>query len=140
MVVVPGGEPCACGQSGCLEAYASGSAIERRYMTATGRRGIGAEQVSRGMDLHARRIWGEATDLLGAALAHSTCLLDPGTIVFGGGVSRAGDRLLNPVRQALSSRLRWRAAPQLAVSTLTSHAGLRGAVIQAWHLADGEPS
>jgi len=31
IVVRPGGEPCACGQHGCLEAYASASAISRRY-------------------------------------------------------------------------------------------------------------
>jgi glucokinase len=131
--VYPHGEPCACGQRGCLETYASAAAIARRYRALTGdaldTREIAARQAT---DAGARQIWAEATDALGVALATCTLLLDPVSIVLGGGLAEAGDRLLVPVRAALAERLTWRRPPSVSVSALGSRAGRLGAAILAW--------
>ncbi|HEY0165731.1 MAG TPA: ROK family protein [Jatrophihabitans sp.] len=133
--VYPNGEPCACGQRGCLETYASAAAIARRYRALGGDAGaLDAREIAarEATDATARQIWAEATDALGVALATYTLLLDPGSIVLGGGLAEAGDRLLVPVRAALTERLTWREPPSVSVSALGSRAGQLGAAILAW--------
>lgn len=134
--VYPQGEPCACGQRGCLETYASAAAIARRYRALSGDAGgaLDAREIAAQVatDADARQIWAEATDALGVALATYTLLLDPVSIVLGGGLAEAGDRLLVPVRAALTERLAWREPPSVSVSVLGSRAGQLGAAILAW--------
>jgi glucokinase len=131
--VHPHGEPCACGQRGCLETYASAAAIARRYRSLSGdaldAREIAARQAT---DAGARQVWAEATEALGLALATYTLLLDPVSIVLGGGLAEAGDRLLVPVRATLTERLTWREPPSLSVSALGPRAGQLGAALLAW--------
>jgi glucokinase len=138
--VYPQGELCPCGQRGCVEAYASAGGIGRRYLAAGGAPGqTVADLVARlDDDPLGRRIWAEAVEALALGLAASTLLIDPGLIVLAGGLSNAGDRLLEPLRVALQSRLAWRAAPPLAVSPLGDGAGRAGAAILAWRAA-GRP-
>jgi glucokinase len=135
--VYPDGDLCACGQRGCLETYASAAAIARRYTALLGLPDgppITASDVAavRTSDPTAARVWQEATDALGIALATYTLLLDPALVVLGGGLADAGDALLDPARSALAARLAWRPAPALALSPLGSQAGLLGAAIFAW--------
>jgi glucokinase len=59
-------------------------------------------------------------------------LLDPTTIVLGGGLSQAGDALVDPVRAELERRLTWRPAPALELSALGARAGQLGAAVLAW--------
>ncbi len=136
--VVPDGEPCACGQRGCLEAYASGSAVARRYVDAGGPPGSDAAYVvaRRRADPRAARVWDAAVHALGAALTTAVLLLDPGVIVFGGGMSGAGPALLDPVAAAMSSRLAWRTVPPMRLSHWRTEAGSRGAAMLAWDLID----
>lgn len=132
----PDGELCACGQRGCLETYASAAAIARRYLAADGGRpdAPGAREIAaaRESDPIAGRVWHEATEALGIALASVTMLLDPSLVVLGGGLAAAGDALLEPVRAALAARLTWRPAPAVELSPLGSRAGQVGAAILAW--------
>ena len=103
---------CACGQRGCLETYASGAAIARRYRARRGAApGLSAQHIAaaRGTDPWADQVWRDATTALGIALASATMLLDPELIVLGGGLATAGDVLLDPVREELAARLTWRA-------------------------------
>jgi glucokinase len=134
MPVHPDGELCACGQRGCLETYASATAIARRYRAAGGSDAADAPAVvaARGSDPIAVRVWQEATAALGIALAGCTMLLDPAVIVLGGGLAGAGDALLVPVRTELGHRLTWRAVPPVELSPLGPNAGLFGAAILAW--------
>jgi glucokinase len=140
--VYPGGEPCACGQRGCLEAYASAGGIARRYVAAGGSADLTVAEIVAGLDGDelGRRIWAEAVQALALALASSTLLLDPGLIVLAGGLSNAGDRLVDPLRVALQGALAWRTAPPLAVSPLGDGAGRTGAAILAWRAARQQPS
>ncbi len=150
--VYPDGEPCSCGQRGCLERYASASGVVRRYRTAGGASpdggagdGRGRDDVGGAGDVVARlgrdavadRVWREAVEALALALATSTLLLDPAAVILGGGLARAGDALLEPLRQQLAARLTWRAAPPVTLSVLGNDAGWRGAALQAWRLVPG---
>jgi glucokinase len=136
--VVPDGEPCACGQRGCLEAYASGSAVARRYVTAGGATGAQAADVvaRRRTDPVAARVWDDAVRALGTALTTAVLLLDPAVIVFGGGLSKAGPALLDPLADTMSAHLAWRAAPPMRMSRWPTEAGVRGAAMLAWDLVD----
>lgn len=135
--VHPHGEPCPCGQLGCVEAYASAGGIARRYVAAGGAAELTVAEIVAGLedDDLGRRIWAEAVDALALALASSTLLIDPGLIVLAGGLSNAGDRLVEPLRVALQGALAWRPAPPVAVSPLGDGAGRAGAAILAWRAA-----
>jgi glucokinase len=133
------GEPCACGQFGCLEAYSSAAAVARRYIALGGPAQSSAADVvaARDADPLAASVWSDAVDALGTGLATATLLLDPARIVLGGGLTAAGADLLGPVTQALAARLRWRPAPPLSITTLGLDAGVRGAALLA---REGLPS
>ena len=138
--VVPDGEPCTCGQRGCLEVYVSGAALARRYAARTGRT-LRAEQVGDlvGADRDADVVWADAVRALGQALVTVTLLLDPAVIVLGGGFLASGDRLLTPVRAALDAGLAWRAAPPVRVAELGAHGGRIGASVLAFrHAGHGD--
>ncbi|MCB8875331.1 ROK family protein [Acidisoma silvae] len=131
--VYPGGEACACGQFGCLEAYASASSIARRYHAAGGSALTAAEIAGRlAHDPLAARIWDEAVQALSISLATVTLLLDPAVIVIGGGLAEANEVLLAPLRVALRQRLAWRAPPPIVKSVLGSRGALLGAAILAF--------
>jgi glucokinase len=136
----PDGEPCPCGQRGCLERYASAAGISRRYQAATGRSADAAEIARIGSsdadaradgDADAARVWGEAVEALSLGFASCTMMFDPGVIVLSGGLSRAGAQLLDPVRRALAERVTWRPAPAVELSDLGAQGGLLGAAILA---------
>lgn len=131
--VYPGGEPCACGQFGCLETYASAAAIARRYRAAGGDALSTAAIVQRlESDFLAARIWEEAVEALSIACATVTLMLDPAVIVIGGGLAEADGILLEPLAAALARRLVWRAPPALRRSALGTRGALLGAAIRAF--------
>ena len=101
--VVPDGLPCACGQHGCVEAYASGrgfarrleaalaTGIETRLASETGgepSRVTAAlvERAAAAGDAFARAIWSDAERYLGQAIGNYITLLNPELLVLGGGV------------------------------------------------------
>jgi glucokinase len=132
--VFPDGEPCACGQIGCLETYASAAAIARRYRAFGGTGdAVAAEIAARlGSDPVADRVWDDAVQALSISLMTVTMLLDPSVIVIGGGLAEAEATLLDPLRSALSRRLVWRPAPPILRSALGAGGALLGAAILAF--------
>jgi glucokinase len=145
------GRVCGCGQRGCIEAYASGSSIARRAaeaLTATGEpsslRGLSevtAESVSTHAaqgDPLAARLWDETTAALGRALAVMINVVEPQLVILGGGVTRAGDALLLPVRHAaLSQAMRpAAAAARVELSWHGDTVGVVGAAASAFHHLD----
>jgi glucokinase len=145
------GRECGCGQRGCIEAYASGSSIARRAAEAIGAgqestlREAGpatAEAVvahARRGDPVARRIWDETTAALGRAIAVMINVVEPELVVLGGGVTRAGADLLEPVRAAALSQA-MRPAGRAARVELSAHGdtvGVVGAAAAAFHHLDG---
>lgn len=127
--VRPDGLLCACGQRGCLAAYASASAIAARCGEDSA-----ADVVARVLtgDAQAVAVWNEAVEALSLALATYTLLLDPALVVIGGGLSLAGDTLIAPLRDRLTALLTFRSPPALRVSALGVHAGLLGAGLLGW--------
>ena len=137
VVVRPGGEDCACGNKGCMETYASAAAISRRYGG-----GVRAEEViarAGRNEEKAERVWSDALDCLADGLAATTLLLDPGLLVIGGGLARAGEGLLTPLESRLEERLKFRPVPRLLLSELDDQAAVKGATILAARLVE-DPS
>jgi fructokinase len=79
---------CFCGNTGCLELYASGVQVEKDYERRSGESRKLAEIVSlRETDVHARGAIDELLEAFGRAVANLVDILDPSAIVIGGGVS-----------------------------------------------------
>lgn len=109
-----GGRLCGCGRRGCIEAYASGTSIAQRAAEALagGARSsmstlpsVTAADVAAAVaagDPLARRIWAETVDLLGAAVTDLVNAFEPNLVVLGGGVTRCGAILLDPVRDVVA--------------------------------------
>ncbi|TDE48619.1 ROK family protein [Nonomuraea mesophila] len=114
VMVRPGGRACSCGRRGCLEAYASGTSIAERAREAiaAGRTSSlsaielpTAEDVSLAAaagDALATEIWNETTEALGTAITDLVNAFEPELVVLGGGVTRSGARLLDPVTAAVA--------------------------------------
>ncbi len=84
----PDAPSCYCGQRGCLEAYASGPAVERRYLALCGRAASLAEIAAiRASDPHAEAALQGLVDAFGRALANVIDIADPACVVLGGGAS-----------------------------------------------------
>lgn len=131
---IPDGEDCTCGQHGCLEVYLSGAGLARRYAAAGGEAGLDAAAISTrlGTDPIADRIWADGVHAFALGLKSVTLLIDPAVIVLAGGVSRAGAKLLDPLRAELSESLVWRDAPEIRLSELGTSGGRIGAAVLAF--------
>lgn len=105
-------ESCNCGNKGCLEQYASATGIVRvakRVLAATEEDSslrkfsrLSAKNVLdayKAGDAVAAQIMDQVGDKLGSALAIFSCVVDPETIVVGGGVSKAGQPLIDCIEK-----------------------------------------
>ncbi|MEV0967783.1 ROK family protein [Microtetraspora glauca] len=135
--VWPSGEKCACGQVGCLETYASASAVARRFERRSGRTATAKEVVELALsgDVAAREVFDEAIEALAISLASYTLLLDPSLVVIGGGLGEAGPALFEPLRERLAARLTFREPPELRPASLGVQAGMLGAALLGWQAA-----
>lgn len=91
---VPGnGIQCGCGKIDCLELYASGTGIERRYLDLTGKKLSCADIANnaRKGELKALTVFENMGNKVMFALRSVVSVLDPETIVFGGSVCKAAD-------------------------------------------------
>lgn len=133
VVVRPDGPRCGCGRRGCLEAVSSAAAIARAYSSLSGTPVPGAEQVRDrlGQDPAADAVWAEAVSALADGLLVAMSLLGSSRIVVGGGLSRAGDALLVPLRAILAERVTMEVVPEVVPAQLGARAGLVGAALAA---------
>ena len=160
MQVVPGGHRCECGNRGCWEQYASGNALvrEARSMVyanspiasdllarvggqAGNLTGPLITEAAREGDQTARELLGEIGHWLGVGIANLAAAFDPGTFVIGGGVSAAGDLLLDPARATFARQLTgrgYRPEARIVAAELGNDAGLIGAADLARVAANGE--
>jgi glucokinase len=149
MQVVPGGQRCECGNKGCWEQYASGNALVREarsLMTANSPiatdllaraggdpmalTGPMITEAAREGDPTATELLTEIGHWLGVGIANLAAAFDPGMFVIGGGVSAAGDLLLEPAttmfRRSLTGR-GYRPLARIVLAQLGNEAGLIGA-------------
>jgi fructokinase len=99
----PDARPCYCGGRGCVEAYASGTAVEADYAARSGHRLSAAEIAARRRDdPSAREAIESLLDAFGRGLANVIDILDPSAIVLGGGLSNL-DLFLDEGRDRVAS-------------------------------------
>ena len=140
------GVPCTCGNRGCLERYCSATALIRMGREAVALqpdslilRSVGNDltrieartviDAARENDPVAVEVYGQWISQLAQAIAGVVNLIDPEVIVLGGGVSKAGDFLLNPLRSEFRKYVLYsdQPLPDLRIAVLGSKAGIIGA-------------
>ncbi|MGA4866325.1 ROK family protein [Streptomyces lavendulocolor] len=137
IVVRPGGPACGCGQRGCLETLASASAVSRNWAAASGDPEADAADCAKAVasgDERAVRVWRDAVDALADGLVTALTLLDPRTLIIGGGLAEAGETLFTPLRAAVEERVTFQKLPAIVPAALGDTAGCLGAGLLAWDL------
>ncbi|NLU74167.1 ROK family protein [Streptomyces sp. HNM0575] len=141
IVVRPDGPRCGCGQHGCLEALASAAAVGRAWAAASGDASATAADAARAVeagDERAITIWRDSVDALAAGLVTAVTLLDPRTVIIGGGLAEAGDILFVPLREAVRARVTFQQLPTIVPAALGDAAGCLGAGLLARDLLSAE--
>ncbi|MFD5075522.1 ROK family protein [Streptomyces sp. NPDC058371] len=139
IVVRPGGTACPCGQRGCLERYASAAAVSQAWAEASGDPGADAADCAKAVesgDERAVRVWQDAVDALADGLVTALTLLDPRTLIIGGGLAEAGETLFTPLRAAVERRVTFQKLPAVVAADLGDTAGCLGAGLLAWDLLE----
>ncbi len=150
ITVAPTGNPCGCGNTGCLEAMASGTALGRagREAAALDPGGVlvtlagGAERVTgqtvfeaaQQGDRTARELFAQIGSWLGIGIASVVNLLDVELVVIGGGLVSTGELLLAPAKESFSRFLFGRSQrplPPVVPARFGPDAGVVGAAILA---------
>ena len=151
MKIQSGGILCGCGSKGCIEQYASGSALMRYAQelvlespkdgkdllafgdgTASGLTGGALTKAAQNGNQLALNAFEKCADWLGSAIASYTLLLDPEAIVIGGGVIEAGEIFLAPVRDAMNKYMPFadtHPSPKIIAAKFGNNAGLIGAAV-----------
>jgi glucokinase len=146
MTIEPNGPVCGCGNRGCLEALASGTAIAARgeELLAQGGSALLAKLAQEQGELTAQTVFRAADQgdmacqgiiqragyYLGVGLASYVNIFNPEVIILGGGLTKEGEILLGPARaemefRAMSEPLK---AMQLKVAELGDYVGVMGMV------------
>ncbi len=142
------GEPCSCGNKGCLERYCSATAIIRMAKQAllvhpeslmmtmcnNNLENVNAKLVfdaAQEGDETALKIYRRYAKYLAQAINTIVAFLDPEVIVLGGGVSKAGDFLLDAVRAEVPQYLLFKTMPyaRIEIASLGADAGIIGAAM-----------
>ncbi len=147
ITVWPGGPMCGCGKRGHLEAVSSGTGIANfvKQQIAAGVKSaladisetITAREVTRAAqhgDELALQAFDQAGRYLGQAIADLLLLFEPTIVVLGGGVTKAGDLLMNPLKKALNEGVftpEYLTHLELSLAKLGDQVGLVGALTLA---------
>jgi glucokinase len=142
------GRPCrGCGRLGCLEAYVSGTSIAERAqeaLAATAEPSVLASldaptaadvaAAARDGDALAQELWDETTSALACGVTSIVNLFEPEAVVLGGGVTRSGEQLLEPVRETVRTSAMGPAGrgATVVLSALRERAGVVGAAAIAF--------
>ena len=148
MITVVDGEMCTCGNKGCFERYASATALirEGRRMCeakpdAALAKAVGGDlsainakhviDLAKAGDPDCAAIFDRYVEHLAIGLVNIINLYDPEVIVLGGGVSHAGQFLLDAVRAKLPSLVFYKGMPyaRVELAKLTNDAGIIGAAM-----------
>jgi glucokinase len=157
VVIDQAGPPCQgnCPNRGCVEAMASGTALgqEGLHAAQTHPNSVLGRALAAGEAIDGKRVTDAAVEgdgiarevlatigrRLGVALSSLANIFEPGVIVIGGGVSAAGDLLLDPARAEVESRsLPPMNRTPVAAAELGPDAGMIGAAVMAIEELQGE--
>jgi glucokinase len=146
---VPDGLPCRCGQFGCIEQYASGTAHARRARelatadparaatvlalgdgTPAGIKDSHVTDAAQAGDPFAVDLFEQTARWVGQVLADLAAILDPAVFVIGGGLSQTGELIRRPAERAFRRALGaggHRVQAEVVTATVGRDAGLIGA-------------
>jgi glucokinase len=146
VIVDPDGPVCSCGRRGHLEAYGSGTAIAH-YVAEQLAQGAPSElamiktpsardisQAAEHGDALARAALQRAGEYIGLGIANYLTIFNPSIIILGGGVSRSGPYLFEPLRSAVAERAldpEYLNGLVITTAALGDDAGLTGAAVLA---------
>jgi glucokinase len=143
-----GDRPCGCGQVGCIEPYGSGTSLLKaaRQLAASGEAkgfrlaqleeengeltGAQVYQAIVEQDAGALELLSNLGTALGKTVAGICAVLDPEVVIIGGGVSAAGELILNPIRESYEKHLSaaaFRPHVRFAIAQFVNDAGVVGA-------------
>lgn len=130
-VVVNGGESCTCGRKGCLEAYASATALIREAKKATGN-DMTPEEIFDGAkkDDALQKVVDDYIGHLGDGIVNIVNVFRTQAILLGGGISAQGETLLQPLRKQMEEQAFGGTKgmlPELLIAKLGNQAGMIGA-------------
>ncbi len=142
--VMPNGPICGCGSRGCLEAFASATALKRfvqegfqRHKTSALYDGKKPEEVTpedifrcaKNGDEFAKSIVSTLTDALAVAIGTFVNIFNPQLVILGGGISNAGAQLLDPLVEKVKDHVlpSMLGTFEIKLSKLGKDAGILGA-------------
>ncbi|MEN3043135.1 MAG: ROK family protein [Fervidobacterium sp.] len=141
VIIEPKGPQCGCGNYGCLEALASATAIRR--MAIEGQKKFPESIIFKSEKIDAKAVFDAAKkgDLLGKSIVEIVInalaigisnfihIFNPEVVVIGGGVSRAGEILFNPLREKVEHLVMpsFKGTYEIMQSPLFEEAGILGA-------------
>ncbi len=144
LVVDKNGRRCSCGRCGCFETLASATALVNRAKEAcSSKHGMIYSEYAKGSVLNAKllidcaragdrfavRAFEEYIDDFSSVLASIVSMLDPQVIAIGGGVSAAGEFLLEPLRKATARKCFFGSCGSIIRATAGNDAGMLGSVM-----------
>ena len=146
--VVRDGRPCGCGRKGCVEQYASGTALLNAAKALVASNDPAAAMLAQlspsagqltgqhiaqallAGDSGARALIEDLGQYLGEAMGSITAALDPEVYVIGGGLSEAGELVLDPIRRSFEAEvpaIGFRPVAKVVGATFSNQAGVIGA-------------
>ena len=146
--VVRDGRPCGCGRKGCVEQYASGTALLNAAKALVASNDPAAamlaelspsaeqltgQHIAQALlagDSGARALIEDLGQYLGEAMGSITAALDPEVYVIGGGLSEAGELVLDPIRRSFEAEVPangFRPVAKVVGATFSNQAGVIGA-------------
>jgi glucokinase len=148
MTIDINGPRCNCGNIGCLETLASGTAIARfaAERLARGEKSAIAklvagdytkitaeivEKAAKAEDTVAKSVMDIAGTNLGVGVVNLVHIFNPELVIIGGGVSKAGDLIFEPIRRVVARRVMRDISVRITASALGDNPGLLGAVALA---------
>jgi glucokinase len=151
--VDPNGRMCNCGKKGCLETYASVTGIKRTVfelmaemrepsvMRTYSFEDLNGENISDAAlegDTLALMAFKKTGEILGNKMADTVAHLDPEAFILSGGLSKAGDILLQPIKTSMEDNLfkAYRGKIKVLLSTATRSDAVLGPAALAWLALD----
>lgn len=146
------GRSCGCGRNGCLEAYCSATGVARtaremliksdepsllRNKNAEDITSLDVSMAASNGDELAKRVYQFTGNMLGEACADFTTFLSPEAYIFFGGLTKAGDLIMNPIKESYEKHVMspFKGKAQFLISALDgSSAAVLGASAIGWDL------
>lgn len=147
ITLITGGQPCTCGKNGCWEAYASVTALIRetneamenapesamhKWVEENGKvSGRTAFDCAKAGDATAQMVVDNYVRYVADGLVSIVNIFQPEKLSIGGGISKEGDYLLNPIKEFVSKYdyNKYMPKTEITIATLFNDAGIIGAAL-----------